>query len=74
MSQATIDIFDCASAGNQEEAHSITVVFNWLGDGSLLVMDVQIRGEVLNVVRPAGGFELRGACEKILFCSVGFLT
>ena len=74
MSQTTIDIFDCASAGNQEEAHSITVVFNWLGDGSLLVMDVQIRGEVLNVVRPGGGFELRGACGKILFCSVGFLT
>ena len=64
---------DCASAGNQEEVHSITVVFHWLSDGSLIVMDVQFRGEVLNVVRP-GGFELRGACEKILFCSVGFLT
>ena len=73
VSQTTMDIFDCASAGNQEEVHSITVVFHWLSDGSLIVMDVQFRGEVLNVVRP-GGFELRGACKKILFCSVGFLT
>ena len=55
-SQVTMGIFDSASAGNQVEIHSITVVI----DGSLIDMDGQFKGEVLNVVKP-GGFGLKGA-------------
>ena len=50
MSQTAMGIFDFASAGNQGEVHSITVVI----DGSLIGMDAQFKGEVLNVVKPGG--------------------
>ena len=49
MSQTAMGIFDSASAGNQGEVHSITVVLHWVSDGSLIVMDAQFKGEVLNV-------------------------
>ena len=48
-------IFDSASAGNQVDVQSIAVVIV----GSLLDIDAQFRGEVLNVVKP-GGCRLKG--------------
>ena len=48
-------IFDSTSAGNQVDVQSIAVVIV----GSLLDMDAQFRGEVLNVVKP-GGCRLKG--------------
>ena len=54
-SQVIMGIFDSTSAGNQVDVQSIAVVI----DGSLIDMDAQFRGEVLNVVKP-GGFGLKG--------------
>ena len=57
-SHVIMGVFDSISAGNQlnqVDVQSIAVVIV----GSLLDMDAQFRGEVLNVVKP-GGCRLKG--------------